>query len=207
MNDLLLIILLSILSTFIFFSFAYILIKKLKINHPKDKFRIYAVVICSYIFIFLISISVIATPIEKQIINSDSSNLNNDETCSLLIVIDENQLENQNNEEFENHDCEINSCCEDECSTLSHNGSYSFFLHSSDDIQNLISKIIEIKTNTFKKIDSNKQVYEKSVVAGLSDPKVKENEKSNIGIIFLQFNIILLFLSASYLFFSLILLF
>jgi len=52
MNEVVTIILLSILSSFIIFSISYILIKKLKINHPKDRSRIYVVLMASVVLLF-----------------------------------------------------------------------------------------------------------------------------------------------------------
>ncbi|MCJ7570770.1 MAG: hypothetical protein MUO82_02680 [Candidatus Thermoplasmatota archaeon] len=151
MDEVLTIILLSILSSFIFFTLCYILIKKLKINHPKDKSRIYVVLMTSILLLFIISISAISIPLQNQDKSNNSPTINNEENYSMLVVLDETQIENNSNQETTNsllNECNINSICEDEYSYSSYQNILSIIIESTENINNTISKLIETKTNS-----------------------------------------------------------
>lgn len=211
MNEVFIIILLSILFSFVFFSLSYILIRKLKINHPKDRSRIFAVLMTSILLIFIISINVIATPLNHQDLRNNSSKMLDMGNCSLLVVMDETQIENDNYQEEKNsliHDCDINSCCEGECTYSFYQNILSLIIHNSEDIENIISRLIKTKTNsTIKSLNSEIPKNENLLYSALNNKERNEkqnHEESTIVFVFLIFNLILLFLCISYLVYSLI---
>ena len=190
MNEALTIILLSILSSFILFSISYILIKKLKINHPKDRSRIFIVLMTSILILFLISISVISMPLQ-----------NNEKNYSLLVVMDETQIENNSYQEAENpssYDVDV-----DESSYSRYQNILSISINPSEYIENIISKLIKTKTNsTINSLNSKIPKNENLLYSALYNKDVNEKqirEESTIAL-FLMFNLILLFLCISYLF-------
>lgn len=197
------IIFISIISTFILFVISYILMKKLKINHPKDKLRIYTMVITSVFLIFILSFTVVGNSLKESIIIDNSCSMDNEENCSLLIVIDENQLEKDNLLNVENsinQNCELDSCCYYECepSNVSYNKAFSFFTYPSKYISDVLSKLTKIKLNSSSDLlDSTTPINE----------KINENsnrDESNFSLIFLIFNFILFLLCILFLFYSLI---
>ena len=208
MNEVLIIILLSILSSFIIFSLSYILIKKLRITHPKDKSRIYVVLIISFLILFTISISAISLPLLNQDINDKPLIINNKENYSLLFVMDETKIENDNNQETTNlldNECNINSSCDEECSYSSYQDILSIIIETSENINNTISQII--KTNsTINSLNSNVPKNENLLYSLFTNNEINEkkiNEKSPYLTIFLLFQLILLFLTLSYIIFTL----
>ena len=211
MNEVLTIILLSILSSFIVFSLSYILIKKFRINHPKDRSRIFVVLMTSVLLLSVISISAISIPLQNQDNSNNSPMINNEENYSMLVVMDETQIENDNTQEVTNplsNGCDINSSCEDKCSYSSYQNILSIIIESSENINNTISKLIKTKTNsTINSLNSEIPKNENLLYSVLSDNEVNEKqnrEESPYFLIFLSFHLILLFLSISYLIFSLI---
>jgi len=195
MNEVLTTILLSILSSFIFFSISYILIRKLKINHPKDRSRIFIVLMTSILLLFIISISVISIPLQ-----------NNEKNYSLLVVMDETQIENdsyQKAEDLLSYDCGV-----DECSYSHYQNILSISINPSEYIDNIISKLIKTKTNsTINSLNSKIPKNENLLYSTLSDKPLNEKhirQDPAIVPMFLKFQIILLILCVFYLLFSLI---
>jgi len=212
MNEVVTILLLSILSSFIIFSLSYILIKKLKINHPKDRSRIYIVLITSFLILFTISISAISIPLLNQDKINNSPIINNKENYSILFVMDETQIENDNNQETTkplSNECNINSSCEDECSYSCYQNILSVIIETSENINNTISKIIKTKTNsTINSLNSNIPKNENLLYSVLSDNEINEKqsrEESPYLLVFLRFQFILLFLVVAYIIFTLFL--
>jgi len=213
MNEVLITILISIISCFIFLNISYILIKKLKINHPKDKFRIYAMVMTSVFLIFILSFTVVANSLQSPIKIDNSYIKDNEENCSLVVAIDETQLEKDNYLNFKDsmdHDCEFDLCNSDECefSDSCHHKVLSFFITSPKYLNNIISRLTEIKLDSsFTSLDSEVPINQKTIFSGLNNEKINENpdnDESNFSFFFLIFNIILFLLCIAYLLFSLI---
>lgn len=211
MNEVLTIILLSMVSSFMFFILSYIFIKKLKINHPKDRSRIYVVLMTSVLLLFIISISAISIPLQNKDNSNSSPMINNDENYSMLVVMDETQIENDNNQEVKNplrNECDINSSCKDDYSYSSYQNILSVIIESSENINNTISRLIKTKTNsTINSLNSEIPKNENLLYSVLSDNEIndKQNPKeSPYLLIFLEFHLILLFLCISYLIYSLI---
>jgi len=209
MNEVLTIILLSMLSSFMFFILSYIFIRKLKINHPKDRSRIYVVLMISVLLLFIISITAIFIPLQNQDNSNSSPMINNDENYSMLVVMDETQIEDDNNKEETNllsNECNINFSCKDDYS--SYQNILSVIIESSENINNTISRIIKTKTNsTINSLNSEIPKNENLLYSVLSDNEIKDkqnHEESSYLLIFLEFHLILLFLCISYLIFSLI---
>lgn len=203
MNEVIMIILLLILSSFIFFSLSYILIKKLKINHPKDRSRIYIVLMASILILFIISINVISIPLQNQDIK------NNTVDYSMLFVMDETQIDNDNSEETlnpQNYQSEINSSCEDECSYSSYQNILSIIIEKSENIDKIISNLI--KTNsTIQSLNSEIPKNENLLYSVFSDNELNEKqdrEESTLIPLFLFIQLILFLICISYLIFSLI---
>ncbi len=205
MNEVIMIILLLILSSFIFFSLSYILIKKLKINHPKDRSRIYMVLMASILILFIISINVISIPLQNHDIN------NNKEDYSMLFVMDETQIENDNSEETlnpQNYQSNINSSCEDENSYSSYQNILSIVIEKSIDIDKIISNIIKTKTNsTIQSLNSEIPKNENLLYSVLSENELNEkqdHEDSTFIQLFLFIHLILFLICISYIIFSLV---
>jgi len=127
MNEVLTIILISILSSFSFFILVYILIKKLKINHPKDRSKIYLVLMTSVLLLSIISINAISIPLQNNDMDNNLSEINCEDKYSILVVMDETQIDNKNQEisKATNNDCDTNYDMRDsDCFDISSEGGY-----------------------------------------------------------------------------------
>jgi beta-lactamase regulating signal transducer with metallopeptidase domain len=212
MKEVLEIILLSILSSFIFFCLSYIFIKKLKINHPKDRSRIYLVVMTSLLILFVISISAVSISFQNQDSINISQQINNEEKFSMLVVMDETQYENDKNQESTNSsniNYDINPDYEDESSYSSYQNILSIIIQKSEKIESIISKLIKTKTNsTINSLNANIPKNENLLYSVLSNNEINEkqnHEESTFLMIIIVFHIILFILCFCYLFFSLFL--
>jgi beta-lactamase regulating signal transducer with metallopeptidase domain len=218
MNEVLMIILISILSSFSFFVLSYILIKKLKINHPKDRSKIYLVLMTSVLLLFIISINAISIPLQNHDLNNNSSEINCEDNYSMLVVMDETQIDNKNQElpNSANNDCDINpccgdeynSCCEDEYTYSSYQNILSIIIEKSEKINSTISKLILTKTNySINSLNSETPKNENLLYSVLSDNQIYEkqnHENSPYLLIFLGFQFVLLLICLFYIVFTLI---
>lgn len=210
MNEILTIILLTILSSFSFFILTYILIKKFKINHPKDRSRIYLLLMSSVLLLFIISINVISIPLQNQDTTNNSILMHNEDNYSMLVVMDETKIKNNNNQESTNSLCnenDINFFSEDESSYSCYQNILSIIIETSENINNTISKLILTKTNTtIKSLNSEIPKNENLLYSVLSNNEINNKqiyEKSPYLLIFLEFHLILLILSILYIVYSL----
>ena len=88
MLEIVLLILISIFFTFIAFISAKLLIKKLKINHPKNRSIIYLFVIFAAFMIFIIPFTTLGSTIYKEDLSSPEPI--NDEKLESIIIVKEN---------------------------------------------------------------------------------------------------------------------
>lgn len=213
MNEFLISIVMILLFTSLIFSISYIIMKILKINHPKDKFRIYTMVLISILFIFLLSITVVGENLQNKNIFDNYSIKNNQKSSSIVFVIDETQSEKDDNiclKESIEDKCTSKLCCDDELENCNHDTQnvMSFFINSPNDINELISQIKSGKLiSSINEKDSEITVNQNSIITYLSDDKKNDNiiqEESNSVPFILLFNIILILLCLSYLTFNLI---
>ncbi len=210
MNEVLTVILISILSSFSFFILAYILIKKLKINHPKDRSKIYLVLMISVLLLFIISINAISIPLQNNDINNNPSEINCEDNYSMLVVMDETQIDNKNQEvpNPTNNDCDVNQYYGDEYTYSNYQNILSIIIEKSEKINSTISKLILTKTNySINTLNSETPKNENLLYSVLSDNQINEkqnHENSPYLLIFLGFQFILILICLFYLIFTLI---
>jgi beta-lactamase regulating signal transducer with metallopeptidase domain len=198
MNEVLITFLIIIISSFIFFNISLGLIRKFKINHPKDKYRIYSMVMISIFLISLLSITVISNSLQNPSYLDRTYINNQEDSCSLVVLIDERQVENNNilnSIDSINHNCETEQCNHDNCdfSDLCNPKILSLFVTSSNNIHNIVNNLkIELSNPSFD-IDTGITINEKT-----------DHEELNFSFLFLIFNVILIILSIAYLFYSFI---
>lgn len=212
MNDFLISIAMILFFTSLIFSISYIFMKILKINHPKDKFRIYTMVLLSILFIFLLSVTVVGDNFQNQNIVDNYSIKNNQDSSSIVFVIDETQLEKDEStclKDSVDPECTSNICCNDEIDNCNHDTQnvMSFFINSPKDVNDLISQIKSGKIiPSINEKDSEITVNQNTIITDMFDEKIKENiiqKESNSVPYFLYFNLILIVLSLAYLLFNL----
>ena len=95
MYELLLLIILSIIFTSITFVFSVIMIKKLNITHPKNRFWIYTISLFTAFSIFSFSFISIGSSVDTDDKINDYLNKSEGEYCSVVMVIEETGYDNQ----------------------------------------------------------------------------------------------------------------
>jgi beta-lactamase regulating signal transducer with metallopeptidase domain len=152
----------------------------------------------SILLIFIISISFISIPLQK-----------NEKNYSLLVVMDEAQIDNNNYQEAKNtlsYDCGVNSSSVDECSYSRLQNILSISINPSENIDNIISELT--KTNyTINSLNSKIPKNENLLYSTLNDKQLNEKyirQELPLVMMFLIFHIILLIFSIFYIVFCLI---
>ncbi len=200
MNELLWFILITISLSFFAYSLSFVLMRKLRINHPKNRFVIYAIIMISILFISFFSFTALGTLQEKNQLEEFSVK-NSEENASLLVIIDETKSKN-NSSSTESVNQTDESNLYDKNETLQ-NVRFSL-VNSVDDLKDIISQIKKGNLNfTLNISDNGVNSSEKNNITKSSCNKINNDplKKSSLGFYFLMFNIILLIISVIYLLF------
>ena len=214
MHDFLISIGMILILTTILFLFSYIFIKILKINHPKDKSKIYTMTIASVLFMLLLSFTVVGnTQINQNKLNDPSNKVDNLDS-SLIIVIDETQDGNNNASssiDSTDHICQPDLSCNHEKETFNQpvQKVISFLIQSPENISYIVSQLKSGNLNLLmEEFDNEITVNDNTICTnqplGLQYDNLNK-QQSNVIPLFILFNIILIVICVAYLLFSFIL--
>ena len=209
-EPLILILVVCFFSFFIFILYSS-LIKKFRINHPNDKFKIHSMAMISILVIFIFSLTVVGSSLQNLDISSPK---NNEDNLSLVIIIDESQSEvenvfpSHNSINHDNTNLPAKNENEKEISNKYNPKAISLLINSPNDLDSIISQIESGKLNpSTSGVDAEISLDKDTILSGLSNKKIYDNlveEKSSVNFYFLLFNLLLIFLCVGYLLYSLV---
>ena len=204
MNELLISISMILIFTGLIYSISYILIKKLKINHPKDRSRIYTMMMISILLIFLLSVTVIGSNIYVPLTDD-----NNNSDYSLVFVVDETQgstIKDMYLEDTSSSDLglELLTNEKNQIDTESAGKIMSFLINSPKDLTSIISQIKQGDLNTLLEGFENEITFNNQRVYSKTSPENHIRTQSFDINFFIILHIILIGISIFYLIYTFI---